>query len=338
MRDIAERLSDWRSAGLVTAKQVKDITSYERQRAAAASKTTPEGRTAPVAEAIGYVGAAIALAAVGILLGDRWADLNFGGRLAIVALLTLILAGAAFTLRGNPREPIQRLVSVLAVSAIGGTGWLTAVVLTNPEGADWINSVFSLGVTNWRFREIALTIALVMFALAAALYPFRRRAFPQLATFVALLVVVGTVFARPAFTGGVSWGAIVIWAVGVAWVLLALGEWHEPPELAIATGSAAALIGAIAAAAGDGRGWLLWLGLATAVALMWRGVIFDTILMVALGAIGVLVFVPQIILEVFPEGSGSIVAMLVTGLLLVVFAVGIARERQDHGASKEARP
>jgi hypothetical protein len=52
-----------------------------------------------------------------------------------------------------------------------------------------------------------------------------------------------------------------------------------------------------------------------------------------------LVFVPQIVLEYFPEGSGAIVAMLVTGLLLVIFAVGIARGRHPGAASaKEARP
>ena len=324
MRDISESLGEWRSAGLITAKQVKDITSYERRLAVTPPKTSSDGRAAPVAEAIGYVGAVIALAAVGILLGDRWADLNYGGRLAIVGLLTVVVAGAAFTLRGNPREPIQRLVSVLTVGAIGGVAWLTVIVVTE--------------ATEWQMRDVMLTVALVVFVLAAALYLVRRRALPQLAVLISLLVLVGTVFSRPAFTGGVSWGAIGVWAVGVAWVLLALGRWHEPPELAIATGSAAALIGAITAAAGDGRGWLLWLGLATAAALMWRGVILDTTLMVAIGAIGVLIFVPQIVLEVFPRGSGAIVAMLVTGLLLVIFAVGIARERQGHEPSKEVRP
>lgn len=328
MKDLADRLTDWRGAGILTAKQVKDIAAFERSRTA--STTTPQGRAAPVAEAIGYVGAAIALAAIAILLGDRWEDLNFGGRLAVVALLTLILAGAAFTLRGNPREPIQRLISVLAVGAIGGTGWLTAVVLTNPEGADWLNSVFSLGVMGWRIRDIVLTVALIMFALAAPLYLFRRRAFPQLAAFSSLLVVVGTAFARPAFTGGVNWSAIAIWAVAVAWVLLALGGWHKPTDLAVASGSVAALIGATVAAAGDGRSVLLWLGLATAAALIWRGVVLDETPMLGIGAIGVLVFVPQLVLEYFPKRSGAIVAMLVTGLLLVIFAVGIARERRGH--------
>jgi hypothetical protein len=323
MADITDRLGEWRSAGLITAKQVKDIAAFERQRAAPGA--APQGRAAPVAEAIGYVGAVIAVAAVGILLGDRWSDLNFGGRLAIVGLLTLIVAGAAFTLRGNPREPIQRLVSVLAVAALGGVAWLTVIIATE--------------TTEWRAENIALTVSLVVFAFAVPLYLFRRRAFPQLAVFVSLLVLVGTVFARPAFSGGLSWGAIAVWAAGAAWVLLALGGWHKPAELAILTGSAAAIIGAATAAAGDGRSWLLWLGLATAAALMWRGVIIDEFLMVALGAIGVLIFVPQIVLEYFPEGSKAIVAMLITGLLLVVFAVGIARGRRGHDAvdEKEAR-
>ncbi|MBN2177694.1 MAG: DUF2157 domain-containing protein [Demequinaceae bacterium] len=336
MRELTARLNEWRSAGLITAKQVKDIASYERR---ATDQGPPaEGRSAPVAEAVGYVGAAIALAAMAILLGDRWGDLGFGGRLTIIGLLTLILAGAAFALRRTTAAPIQRLVSVLAVCSVGGAGWLTAVILTAPTGADWLNAVLPFETTSLHVRDIALSVALVMLALAAPLYFYRRRSLPQLAALACLLVVTGTVFARPAFTGGVTWGAIVIWAVGVAWVLLALGGWHRPSELAVASGSLVALIGMITAAAGDGRGVLLWLGLATAVALMWRGVVLDAFPMVAFGAIGVLVFVPQIILECFPQGSGAVIAMLITGLLLVVFAVGIARRRRGGSTPQEAQP
>jgi hypothetical protein len=323
MRNLEAQLRDWQDAKLLTAKQAAAIAEYERRPSA---PTPSEGRAAPVAEAIGYVGAAIAIAAVGILLGDRWGDLNYGGRLAIVTLLTVVVAGAAFVLRGNSREPIQRLVSVLAVGSLGGVAWLTTIVVTEE--------------TAWQMRDVMLAVSLVAFAFAIPLYMVRRRAFPQLAAFVSLVVLSAVVFARPAFTGGVSWGAIMVWAVGVAWVLLALGGWHKPAELAIATGSAVALIGATTAAAGDGRSWLLWLGLATATALVWRGVAMDQTLMVGLGAIGVLIFVPQIVLEVFPEGSSAIVAMLVTGLLLVIFSVGIARGRRGRGVrgTKEARP
>jgi hypothetical protein len=321
MRNLEAQLKDWQDAKLLTAKQAAEIAEYERRPSAPAPS---EGRAAPVAEAIGYVGAAIAIAAVGILLGDRWGDLNFGGRLTIVTLLTVVVAEAAFVLRGNSREPIQRLVSVLAVGSLGGVAWLTAIVITEE--------------TAWQMRDVMLTVSLVVFAFAVPLYMVRRRAFPQLAAFVSLVVLSSVVFARPVFTGGVSWGAIMVWAVGVAWVLLALGGWHIPDELAIATGSAAALIGATTAAAGDGRAWLLWLGLATATALVWRGVAMDQTLMVGLGAIGVLIFVPQIVLWVFPEGSSAIVAMLVTGLLLVIFSVGIARGRRGRGVrdTKEA--
>jgi hypothetical protein len=121
----------------------------------------------------------------------------------------------------------------------------------------------------------------------------------------------------------------------VAWVVLALGEWHRPAALAIATGSAVGLIGAATAAAGEGRGVLLWLGLATAAGLVWRGVVLDATLMVAAGAIGTLIFVPQLVLEYFPEGSSAVVAMLVTGLLLVIFSVGIARGRREQAATSE---
>jgi hypothetical protein len=160
-----------------------------------------------------------------------------------------------------------------------------------------------------------------------------------MAVLVSALVLVGALFARPAFSGGIPWPGIAVWAVAAAWVILALGGWLEPIEVAIATGSVTAIAGAAAAAAGDGRAWLLWLGLATAAALIWRGVAADMTLMVGVGAVGTLAFVPQIILEIFPEGLGAVVAMLVVGLLIVLFAVWIATRRRDRSGAvaKEGR-
>lgn len=318
MDNLSGRISEWRKAGLVSAKQAKDIAAYERDRGSRTARPAaePSDRTAPVVEALGYVGAAIALAALGILLGDRWDDLNVGGRLAVVGALIVILASAALALRRNPHSPIQRLVSVLAVGSLGGVAWLLGIVLV-----EW---------TDWRSRDVALAIAGAVFVLAVPLYLLRRRALPQMAVLVSTLVLVGTLFARPAFSGEVSWVGIATWAVAVAWVTLALGGWLEPAEVAIATGSVAAIVGAIAAATGDGRAGLLGLGIATAAVLIWRGVVTDMTLMVGIGAIGTLIFVPQIILEVFPEGMGAVVAMLVVGLLIVLFAVWVARGRRDR--------
>ncbi len=316
MDDLMGRVSEWRKAGLVSAKQAKDIAAFEKRRAArsAAPVSAQAERSAPVVEALGYVGAAIAIAALGILLGDRWEDLNVGGRLAIVGALIVILAGAAWALHRNPDAPIQRLVSVLAVGALGGVAWLLGIVFV-----EW---------TDWPSRDITLAIAVVVLVFAVTLYLFRKRALPQLTVFVSCLALVSALFDRPAFSGGVPWMGIAIWAVAAAWVVLALGQWLQPADLAIATGSATAIVGAVIAAVGDGRAGLLWLGLATAVVLIWRGVVTEMTPMVGIGAVGTLVFVPQIILEIFPEGLGSVVAMLVVGLLIVLFAVWIARARQ----------
>lgn len=319
MNGIASSLEEWRKAGLITAQQVKAVEAYEKGKAGLAPPG--QGRAAPVAEALGYVGGAIAISAVGILLGDRWDDLNVGGRLTVVCLVTLVLAGAALTLRRNTQAPVQRLVSVLAVGTIAGIAWLTTTVL-----GEW---------TNWRGRDIGLFVSTVVFILGAALYLVRRRALPQLVTLVSLLVMLGTLFARPVFAGGHSWGALVTWAVGIAWVLLAIGGWHKPRELGIAAGSITAIIGASEAAGPEEYRAFLWLGLVTAGALLWRGVTSNETLLVVVGAVGVLLFVPWLITWLFPEGTAMVVAMLAAGLLLVLVAVWIARGRRV--ATKEAR-
>jgi hypothetical protein len=204
----------------------------------------------------------------------------------------------------------------------------------------WLTTIIVTEESTWQMRDVVLTVSVVVFAFAVPLYIYRRRAFPQLAAFASLIVLTSVVLARPEFSGGVMWGAVFVWAVGVAWVLLALGRWHKPVELAIATGSVTSLTGMAIAAAGDGRAFCLGLGLATAIGLIWRGVAIDQTLMVGCGAIGVLAFVPQIVLEAFPEGSSAMVAMLTAGLLLVLLSVGIARGRRHHGdtVAKEDRP
>ena len=321
MRDLQAQLRDWQGAKIVTAKQATAIKRFESERALAAP--APAGRTGGVAEAIGYVGAAIAVAAVGLLLANRWQDLTLGGKLGIVGALTAIVGSAGIALRGSGRAPVRRLVSVLLAAAVGGACWIVEILLTAETG--------------WRARDIALTVAFAALALSIPLYLWRHRALPQLIMLASVMVVVETVLARPAFTGDFPWWGLSAWAIGVAWVLLGLGKWLEPGPVATVAGSLVALIAAASASGGEDRTLMLTIGLVTAGALLARAVALEATYLVAIGAIGVLVFVPQLVVRLFGKGVGALVTMLVVGLLLVLVAVRLVRGRRGEGGAGDAK-
>ena len=74
---------------------------------------------------------------------------------------------------------------------------------------------------------------------------------------------------------------------------------------------------------------------------MARAVALEATYLVAIGAIGVLVFVPQLVIRAFGNTVGALVTMLVVGLLLVLVAVRLVRGRRGSvragGASEVAR-
>jgi len=313
VRDLEQHLAAWREAKLVTAKQAAGIEEFERAR-----EREETGRGILIAEAVGYVGAALAVAAVAILLGQQWDALNVGGRLAIVALLTVIVAGAGAALRGSDRAPIMRLVSVLLTAGVAGIAWLAGII--------------SDEVLGWAGENVALGVGTVALALSLLLYSWRERALPQLAALASAILVVSAIFARPGMGDSAVWAGLAVWSVGAAWVLLGLGRWLRPEAIAVGFGAAVALIGVQVASFDDLRVIMILLGLATAGALLWRGVAAAETYLVTIGAIGVLVFVPQLVIELFGDAVAALVSMLVVGLGLVLLAVRLARGRKPKDA------
>ena len=82
---------------------------------------------------------------------------------------------------------------------------------------------------------------------------------------------------------------------------------------------------------------MLTIGLVTAGALLARAVALEATYLVAIGAIGVLVFVPQLVVRLFGKGVGALVTMLVVGLLLVLVAVRLVRGRRGEGGAGDAK-
>jgi hypothetical protein len=329
--DVRRRLEEWREAGLVSAEQAAAIVAYEDRRGPAdAVDETPSDaaddrrpgrprrrsdRQTVAAEAVGYVGAALAVGALVLLLQELWRDLLVGGRLALVGVLTVLLLAGGMALRRTDRAPLQRLASVLFTGALIGVGWLTVLITSD--------------LLRWRDLDIVLAVGVTTTAVALPLYLMRRRAMPQLTLLVTVGILIGALLARPALEVDALWVGLVFWTFGVSWALLGLGRWLEPPRVAGVLGGIVALLATQVTSFEDSRTALLTLGVLTAAALVALAVAADGVHHLAVGAVGLFVLVPQLAFELFGDAIGAPATLLVVGLLLVLLAVGLGRARRE---------
>lgn len=336
MDTLTDRLDAWVDAGLVSPEQAERIIVFEgegsrhtgwspavgaaahdgdqRTSQASGPASGPRNRTS-IAEAIGYVGAALALGAISLLLGQLWADLLVGGRLALVGVLTIAVFGAGLALRGSPQPAMQRLTSVLLTATVAGVGWFVGVVGDDVLGLGW--------------AAVGVTVGTGMLIVAAALYLWRGGALLQLATLGSALLTAGMSLSLSALTPDPIWYGLAFATLGAAWFLLATGGWLAPRALAEITGALAVLLG-VQVAATDGRtGAVLAAGIVAAGGLVWLAVRRDQLRHLVVGALALFVLAPQLVFELFGDAIGAPATLLLVGLLLVLLAVGLGRARRE---------
>ena len=328
MNQLREHLQDWADAGLISPDQAARIVEHETTRVpdtttglgAVDRSTTSATRAAKTrltspAEAIGYVGAALALGAIGLILGDLWYELLVGGRLALVGVITLSLFGAGVAVRTSTSAAMQRLTSVLMTASVGGVGWFTAVVASD---------VFDLSTP-----ARSTSVGAVMSVVAAALYLWRPRALPQLATLGSVAFTAGWALSLSPLDPGAEWYGLVVGSVGVAWFLLALGGWLTPRPVGEVAGALVGSLGVQIAAFGDPPELALGIGLVLAGTLVVLAVRTEALHHLVVGALALFVLAPQLVFELFGDAIGAPATLLLVGLLLVLLAVGLGRARRE---------
>ncbi|MEY3020757.1 MAG: hypothetical protein RLZZ272_1741 [Actinomycetota bacterium] len=311
-QEIERRIEAWLAAGLLTAEQAARLRAFE----ADATGAPRGGRRALAAEAVGYVGAAFALGALALLLVDVWGGLTVPARIAVAALGTVLFLGAGAGVRRLAIPAMQRLTSVLWTGAVGGLGW--TVGLVGYEVLDLFG------------EPLALLVSASMLAVAVPLYALRRRVLLQLAVLATLAAVAtSSVLTLSPLPPPPLWVGAGIIGLGLTWLLLGIGGWLPPAVVAEATGAVLMLIGAQTMSADDPR-WLgLALGVVIAAALVVVAVRTDTRHPLFIGAFALFVLTPQLVFELFEDTIGAPATLLVTGLLLVLLAVGLSRARRD---------
>jgi hypothetical protein len=329
------KLATWVEHGLLDRAQARAIASFERDTVPLTPRppdavsgaphepppTLGAGVTAEhtsrgvIAEALGYVGASLALGAAGALLVQVWDQLRPGGQVALALVLTLVLAGSAASLRSVTSPALVRLGATLASSSVLGAAWTTGLLASEVAG--------------WRSTVVGLTVG-VTALLLGALVQARRPSIPaQLVTLGGLLVTATSTLQLPRLAPDLFWSGLLVWSLGVAWVALARGGWLRPARAGESLGAMVALVAALIAGAEARPVAGSLLVIVTAAVLVSASVLLGGAHLLVLGALGLFVGVPRLVFELFGDTLGAPALLLVVGLLLVMLAIGIARAGRE---------
>jgi len=279
---------------------------------ATAPEPAPVPRAALLAEVIGYAGGALVIVAGTYLAGELWRNIPTGAALALAAVASVALGAAGAALRTPGSPPARRLRSVL---------WLLST-------ASLAAFMGILGNQVWQLSPAGTTMTA---AAAAGVYGAAqwwriRAALQHLAVFASAAVLVGTAVAQ---LGLGNWAlGLGIWTLSALWGGAVIRGYLLPRGAGSFAAGFGLLVG-IQFAMDVPAGHLL--ALATVAGLLAGGVLLREVWLAGLGAVGVLLVVPQTAERYLPESAAAPLAVFVAGAVLVGSAVWLAKRRARSG-------
>lgn len=314
-------LDRWRDASLLTAEQVEAILRFEEgaatgERAPAPVRAPSRSRSSRVpliAEALGYLGAALAGVGIVLVVANSWDRLAVGLQIGITAgasaLLTALGAATA-----RDRDPaLVRMQAVVWAAASAAAGACGATVATGTFDAE-------------DGTVVALAVASAVGLHSAALWRNRQQPLQQAVTLVALLVAVGAAVAAAEAASG--WWGSAVWTSGVVLVCIGLAGRGSLPPLTTAIGALGAVVGAVAVASGV-RGGDLFL-VTTALVLAATAFVplpvprLDRAILGSIGALASVMSVPGAIAW-YAQGAGAATGAVVWSAGAGLVSLGLAR-------------
>ncbi|MDH3262116.1 MAG: DUF2157 domain-containing protein [Acidimicrobiia bacterium] len=306
MKDLNTSLREWVATGLIDETQAQAIRAHE-------ATPTVERRVPLVAEVLGYLGGSLALIAAFILVGEFWADLQSWARLLLVGAGTIAFLAAGWFIKSIDNEAIHRLSSFSwALGTVGVAFWFgllaNDVLDSEPETTALIAAVAGLLVGYAVYRLSPRSLQQILLGGAAVATP---------------LSLLAHIDQPPDEFYG-----LVVWGIGVSWLLLAWGRHLPPQSTAYALGSVGVLLGPQVMRFNEAT-WPMLLGLVTAGVLLTFSVTLRNTVLLGFGAAGIFIFVPQIIFEYFGDTVGVPLALFLTGVVLLGGALLVARLRTE---------
>ena len=269
--------------------------------------------TALAGEALGYLGGVLASVAA-VLIAARYWD-----RLAPVPRLGLLGAAAGLLLGGGIAAP-ERLLG--AGERLRAVLWLAATVAVGGFLA-----VLGTDVVGWRGEHVAELAFAGATACAAALWAAR----PALLQQAALAVGVGATAAIAVSdaAGTQLLPGLAAWTVAVIWFLLGWSEVLGPGVAVLPLAAAAAIVAGLTTVSHDAG---VVVALLTAGATVVVAVLLRSLILLAVGSLGLLGLLPLAVTRWFPDTVLVPAVLLTMGLLLVAVAVFTARRRARRAA------
>jgi hypothetical protein len=297
--NLAERLDSWVAERLISRADAEAIAAFDAGR-----PPIPGGRgVTPVTEALAYLGAALAVAAGGTVVGGEWDGLSTAGRIAVPGAIWLVLFGVGWWIRGVTSPPQVRLARVLWLLSAAALAWTVSSVVANGFRAErW---------PLWSGAAVVLFAGVLYLALPGTLQQ---------------LALVGGVILFAVGLAEESWTAmgVAFWAIGAAWILLGWRRVLVEPGTASTVGSLLVLIGALLFSI---RHEVVgaWLSVLTAAGLIGVSVGIRHTSMLVLGAIG-LFFSTFGTIQRYVEGTtGIAIGLLAAGVVVLALSLIVSR-------------
>ena len=302
-------LRRWVQEGLLTAEQAGRIAASERSRPA-----DPHHRRGPVlAEALGYVGAVLAVVAVGLITARYWSELGAWGRVgvAVVAAGLLLATGAVATpVRGDAAARLRSVAWAASVASLALAAWVVVRDLLR-----------------WEREASALLVAGLCAAVyAGVLWAVHRRTLQVAALLLALVLAAGAAASEMTSGPGTQVGLAVA-GTGAVGRALGWGGLLRPRRAALVLGAVAGMAGAITTI-DEERDWGYLVAVGMAACLVGLGLLLHEVGLVVVAVVGSLTAVPAAVTHFFPGRLSAPLALLLVGLALVLVAVRVVRRRR----------
>lgn len=272
-----------------------------------------------VAEAFGYVGGALALAALAALLVSFWEPIGMAGHVGIGLVLAVAGFGGGLILSRHEGDAVGRLSHFLLATGVAGVGFATGFAVRDVLAGYFSATVSTAVAADWGYFAGALAIAI-----AGGAVWWRERTVLQHLVF-GIGVAAAALLALPLIpVTGYEWGAgAVLVTVALVWGALTwLGR--IPPRTAGLALSALGIVGGLeimATAVEPMLMWPLWVGVAACAALIWAGSRFDEPGVLGIATVALMVFAGQLIAEYLGFGAGTAMALIAFGFVLLAACV-----------------
>lgn len=312
---LAADLARWTDAGMLSDAQATAIVAWEHDRAAdhPAPPAAPRSRIPVVAEALGYLGGALGVAGLGLVVARYWPDVPTAARVALSGVAALALFGAGALVREQADPALARLRWFLWLGSAGASALAAGVLVADGLGAE--------------ATAVAAASGLAVALHSGPLWWGHVRPLQQAAALGGLAVTAGTALAWLIGSGP---GGLAVMAVGAAYLAAGLRTTRPVTILTVAAGAIAATAGSVVvASAWQGPG--LALAVVTALALLAVAAVpglaprtADQRVTGLVGAVGLVMSVPGAI-GYFAEEAAAVTGVTTWLVGATLIAVGARR-------------